>query len=51
MSGSAPNSEERLQRTIQDLFPDEEDDDMYEPATEQSGMEDETETDSFTGWF
>lgn len=50
MSGSGSNSGQRLQRSIQDLFSDE-DDDMYEPATDQStsGFEDETETDTFTG--
>ena len=52
MSGS----EERLQQSIQDLFEDGEDDDIYEPATELSTiasgsqMEDETdETDDFEG--
>lgn len=51
MSGS----EERLQQSIQDLFEDGEDDDIYEPATELSTLasgsqlEDETETDDFEG--
>jgi len=50
MSGS----EERLQQSIQDLF-EEEDDDIYEPATELSTLasgsqlDDETETDDFEG--
>lgn len=55
MSGSEAEQEQRLQRSIQDLFEDEEDDDMYEPASEQStlasGTEDGTETDDFTGWL
>lgn len=51
MSGS----EERLQQSIQDLFEDEGDDDVYEPATELSTLasgsqlDDETETDDFEG--
>lgn len=50
MSASGSSSGQRLQRSIQDLFSDE-DDDMYEPATDQSasGLDDETETDTFTG--
>jgi len=50
MSGS----EERLQQSIQDLFEDE-DDDIYEQATELSTLasgsqlDDETETDDFEG--
>jgi len=51
MSGS----EERLQQSIQDLFEDDDDDDIYAPATELSSLaggsqlEDETETDDFEG--
>lgn len=49
---------ERLQNAILDLFDEEEDDDMFEPATDESGLsglselsglEDDTEAESFTG--
>ncbi|KAK5069750.1 hypothetical protein LTS08_006687 [Lithohypha guttulata] len=50
MSGSGTNGDSGLQRSISDLFPEDEDDDMsFEPASEQSidGQEDDTETDEF----
>lgn len=52
MSGSGTNGDSGLQRSISDLFPEDEDDDMsFEPASEQSidGQEDDTETDEFAG--
>lgn len=51
---SGPDGEEQLQQRIQDLFEtDEEDDDIFEPATDASvetdDLEDATGTDEYTG--
>ena len=49
MSASESNSESNAPRSLSDLFSDDEDDVIYEPASEVSGTEAETETDEFSG--